>query len=118
MTFVLSGPANANLTSWDEITDFQDGFDKFHVDTVGGGLPIVIHAAQAFADEAIAAAYAQSAFTGASSSEAAALQVGSDTYLFYTISGIGLPTDAVVKLDGISAGIIDQSDFVTGTTHL
>ena len=116
--FVLSGPANANLTSWDEITDFQDGFDKFHVDTVGGGLPIVIHAAQAFADEAIAAAYAQSAFTGASSSEAAALQVGSDTYLFYTISGIGLPTDAVVKLDGISAGIIDQSDFVTGTTHL
>jgi len=116
--FMLSGPANSNLANWDEILDFQDGTDKFHMDTVGGGLPVVLHAAQGFADEAGAAAYAQAQFTGAGTSEAAALQVGSDTYLFYTISSIGSPTDAVIKLDGINAGAIDQSDFVSGTAHL
>ena len=116
--FVLSGPTNSNLASWDEITDYQHGTDKLHMDTVGSGLPVVVHAASAFADEASAAAYAQSLFSGAGSSEAAALQVGADTYLFYTISSIGSPVDAVVKLDGIDAGTIDQSDFVTGTSHL
>jgi len=116
--FALSGPANGNPSSWDEISDFVDGADKFHMDTQGGGLPVVIHAAQAFGDEASAAAYAQSAFMGASNSEAAALQVGSDTYLFYTISAIGSPFDAVVKLDSVDAGLVDQGDFSTATTHL
>lgn len=116
--FVLSGPTNSNPASWDEITDYQHGTDKLHMDTIGGGLPAVLHAASAFADEASAAAYAQSVFSGAGSSEAAALQVGADTYLFYTISRLGSPADAVVKLDGIDAGTIDQSDFVTGTSHL
>jgi len=116
--FVLSGPTNANPANWDEITDFQHGIDKLHMDTIGGGLPVVLHAASAFADEASAAAYAQSAFAGAGSSEAAALQVGADTYLFYTISSAGSSADAVVKLDGIDAGTIDQSDFVIDTSHL
>jgi len=116
--FLLSQAGNANPASWDEITDFQDGADKFHVTTIGAGLPVVVHAGQTFADEASAAAYAQSAFNGAGSSEAAALQVGADTYLFYTIANLGSPVDAVVRLDGISAASIDQSDFVTGTGHL
>jgi serralysin len=114
--FVLSG--NGNSGSWDEILDFTDGTDKFHMDTIGGGLPVVLHAGQSFADEASAAAYAQNAFAGAGSSEAAALQVGADTYLFYTIASLGSPIDAVVKLDGINAGTVDQGDFSTGTTHL
>ena len=116
--FELSGPHNSNIASWDEITDYQDGFDKLFMDTVGGGLPVVIHAGQPFADEAGAAAYAQAQFANASSSEAAALQVGADTYLFYTISSIGSASDAVVRLDGISAAFIDQSDFTTSSSHL
>jgi serralysin len=111
--FVLSGPTNSNPASWDEITDFADGTDKLHIDA-NGGLPLVIHAASSFGDEASAALYAQSAF-GSATGEAAALQVGNDSYLFYTI---GAGSDAVVKLDGINAALIDQSDFVTGTGHL
>jgi serralysin len=114
--FVLSG--NSNNASWDEILDFTDGADKFHMDTVGGGLPVVLHAGQSFADEASTANYAQNAFEGAGSSEAAALQVGADTYLFFTTASLGSPIDAVVKLDGINASAIDQSDFSTGTNHL
>jgi serralysin len=116
--FVLSGPTNSNLATWDEITDYESGADKLHMDVVGSGLPEVIHAASVFADEASAAAYAQAAFSGAGSSEAAALQVGADTYLFYTAASVGSPVDAVVKLDGINAATISQSDFVTGTNHL
>jgi serralysin len=111
--FVLSGTPNSNPGSWDEITDFADGADKLHMES-GGGLPLVLHAAAGFGDEASAAAYAQSAF-GSATGEAAALQVGGDTYLFYTI---GAGVDAVVRLDGINAALIDQSDFVTGTSHL
>jgi serralysin len=114
--FVLRG--NAIVASWDEILDFADGTDKLHMDTVGGGLPTVLHAGQSFADEASAAAYAQNAFAGAGSSTAAALQVGADTYLFYTVGNLGSSADAVVKLVGINAAAIDQSDFSTGTSHL
>jgi len=111
--FVLNGTPNSDRAAWDEIVDFTDGVDKLHMDA-NGGLPLVLHTASSFNDEASAAAYAQAAF-GNSTGEAAALQVGNDTYLFYTI---GAGTDAVVRLDGINAGQIDQSDFVTGTSHL
>ena len=111
--FVLSGAANSNPAAWDEITDFADGTDKLHMEA-NGGLPLVFHAAGSFGDEASAAAYAQATF-GNATGEAAALQVGSDTYLFYTI---GAGSDAVVRLDGVNAALIDQSDFVTGTNHL
>lgn len=109
--FVLSGAPNTNLSAWDEIVDFTHGTDKLQM---GGSLPTVLHAANSFSDEASAAAYAHSVF-GSATNEAAALQVGSDTYLFYTI---GSGSDAVVKLDGVTASVIGQSDFVTGTTHL
>ena len=109
--FVLSG--NSNHASWDEIVDFTRGADKLHMDA-GGGLPQVLHASTSFSDEASAAAYAQAAF-GNATGEAAALQVGNDTYLFYTISA---GSDAAVKLDGITASLVDQSDFVLGTSHL
>ena len=111
--FVLSGTQNSDHATWDEIVDFADGLDKLHMEA-NGGLPFVIHAETSFDDEAGAAAFAQITF-GNATGEAAALQVGSDTYLFYTVSA---GTDAVVKLDGIDAGLIDESDFVLGTTHL
>ena len=111
--FVLSGPANSDPANCDEITDFTDGIDKLHMEA-NGGLPIVFHAATSFDDQASAAAYAQATF-GNSTGEAAALQVGNDTYLFYTT---GSGADAVVKLDAVNAGQIGQDDFVTGTTHL
>ena len=109
--FVLSGNPNTNRALWDEITDFTHGTDKLQM---GTSLPTVLHAASSFSDEASAATYAQTAL-GTATNEAAALQVGNDTYLFYTI---GSGSDAVVKLDGVTASLIGQSDFVTGTTHL
>ena len=111
--FVLTGNANAAGVGWDEIVDFTHGTDELHMNA-NGGLPTILHAANGFADEASAAAYAHLAL-GNATGEVAALQVGSDTYLFYAISA-GI--EGVVKLDGITAGTIDQSDFVTGTSHL
>ncbi len=116
--FVLSGPANSNLGQWDEITDFTGGTDKLHIDLNGAASATVLHATQIFASEASAAAYAETAFQGASGILAAALQVGSDTYLFYTSPALSSSRDEVVKLDGITASTITSSDFVTGTTHL
>jgi serralysin len=111
--FVLSGPTNSNPANWDEIVDFSHGEDKLHMEA-GGALPLVLHSTGGFTALADAAAYAQAAF-GSATGEAAALQVGADTYLFYTI---GVGADAVVRLDGINAALIDQSDFILGTTHL
>ena len=116
--FVLSGPANSNLIQWDEITDFTGGTDKLHIDLNGAANATVIYATQAFSSEASAAAYAQTAFHGTGGIEAASLQVGSDTYLFYTSPALSSSLDEVVKLDGINASTITSSDFVTGTAHL
>ena len=84
------------------------------LDCRAGGLPFALHAASSFGDEASAAAYAQGAF-GASIGETAALQVGADIYLFYSI---GTGSDAVAKLDGINAALIDQSASVIGTGYV
>ena len=111
--FVL-GAANSSF-NWDEITDFTDGTDLLHVDTTNGLLPTIVHAGQAFSTEASAAAYANGVLAGVSD-EAAALQVGADSYLFYTINGSG--SVAAVRLDNVTAAIIDQYDFTIGTNHL
>lgn len=116
--FVLSGPANTQLSNWDEITDFTDGLDKLHIEANASGSFTLLHADQNFTDQAMAAAYAQSAFYGTTGVEAAALQVGTDTYLFYTTPTLAAPNDEVVKIDQMSAGSIDMGDFVTGTSHL
>ena len=43
---------------------------------------------------------------------------GNSNGYIYTIANLGSPADAVVRLDAINAATIDQSDFVTGTSHL
>jgi len=115
--FVLSGPANGVLSQWDEIMDYSDGTDKFHVDTNGAAFTL-LHAGQGFADEASAAAWALAAFAGASGIEAAALQVGSDTYLFYMSPALSASSDEVVRIDNAQAAAIDTSDFSSWTVHL
>ena len=117
--FLLDGPANSVSGSWDEISDYLDGTDKFHVDLLPNGSALaIVHAGQTFGDEGSAAAYAQSLLSGAVNTEAAALQVGADTYLFYTAVSSAQTIDEVVKLDQVSATTIDTSDFVSATTHL
>jgi serralysin len=113
--FVLSGTANANQGQWDEIADYLDGTDKFYIDSTGAGLT-VLHAAQSFATEAGAASYAQSAFAGAQGTEAMALQVGSDTYLFYISPNF--TGDEVVRVDNVQAATVDASDFTGWAVHL
>jgi hypothetical protein len=84
-------------------------------------LPTLLHAdGQSFADFAAAEAYATTLLASASgaTSEVAALQVGSDTFLFY--SNLGWPggaIDSAVKLDHVAAGSIDAHDFTATSIH-
>ena len=126
--FVLIGPSGQGASpagGYDEVTDFEDGIDHFHVNAFTGTmLPTVLHADNGapFADLAAASAYAATllaAHASAPTSEVAALQVGSDTFLFYSNQGLpGAAIDSVVKLDHVSAATITVSDFVTTSVHL
>jgi hypothetical protein len=46
--------------------------------------------------------------------DVAALNVGSDTYLFYNASGGGATIDSLIKLTGVDAANITIADFDTG----
>ena len=123
--FVLIGKLGEGASprdQYDEVTDFADGVDTLHVNVFGGNmLPSVLHAAgQTFTDFAGAQAYAATLMASINSptAEVAALQVGSDTFLFY--SNLGWPgsaIDSAVKLDHVAAASITGSDFVTTSIH-
>jgi Ca2+-binding RTX toxin-like protein len=124
--FVLIGGQGQGASpagSYDEVTDYTDGTDHLHVDAFSGNmLPTVLHAAggQGFADFASAASFAATLLAAVSSAttEVAALQVGADTFLFY--SGLGWPggaIDSAAKLDHISANAIDVTDFTSASVH-
>jgi len=123
--FVLIGKLGEGASprdQYDEVTDFVDGVDTLHVNVFGGNmLPSVLHAAgQTFTDFTAAQAYAATLMASINSptAEVAALQVGSDTFLFY--SNLGWPgsaIDSAVKLDHVAAASITGSDFVTTTIH-
>jgi serralysin len=101
---------------WDEITDFAGGSDKINV---GHVVATVLHAVQTFADAVSAEAYAQTLMTAAANvSDAVALQVGSDTFLFYNDVGNSTTITAGIKLDGFASSSLSASDFTTATSHL
>jgi len=123
--FVLIGPSGKGASpagGYDEVTDFADGIDYLHVNAfIGSMLPTLLHAdGQSFADFAAAETYATTLLASANgaTSEVAALQVGSDTFLFY--SNLGWPggaIDSAVKLDHVAVGSIDAHDFTATSIH-
>jgi serralysin len=101
---------------WDEITDFASGSDKINI---GHTVSTLLHATQGFADANSAMAYAQTLMTGAANvSDAVALQVGSDTFLFYNDVGNSTTVTAGIKLDGIASSTLSAADFTSVTSHL
>ena len=101
--FTLSGP-QAGQT--DVITDFQDGHDQLNFVT---SVSALFHPGSA-ADFAAGVALAQSVFAPAGGGDAAAVQVGTDTYIFFGNGGDG-PTEAV-RLANVNAALIDFSDIL------
>ncbi len=94
-----------------EITDFQPGSDLlffYH------GITNVLRAPDnaGFASVGDARAEAQALLNAnPGTGEVAAMQVGSDTYLFWDTKGMGDAVNAALKLDGLAA-----SSFTTGCT--
>jgi serralysin len=92
----------------DVITDYAHGFDHIAL----GFTPVAVLTGSAQTSLAAAESSAQTLFTGHSGDhEVAALQVGSDTYLFFGGSG-GDTVDSAVLLQGVSASTINLTDFV------
>lgn len=125
--FVLIGMAGQGASpagGYDEVTDYNAGIDHLHVNAFTGSmLPTVIHAlpGDTFADFGAASAYAANSLDARNSptSEIAALQVGSDTFLFYSNLGFpGSSIDSAARLDHVIAANITGSDFVTTTVHI
>jgi Ca2+-binding RTX toxin-like protein len=101
--FATSGPDAYRM---DIIADFQDGQDKLELYSM---LPTVLHPGAA-ADVAAAAVLANTALSTAGEATVAAVQVGTDTYLFYDNFGHG--PESAVQLIGVTASAIGTSDFV------
>lgn len=106
-SFVFGGAAALFAgASADVVTDFQDGIDVLKV----GYLPLVVLTGSS-ANFANAATLAQQLFDGhIGTSEAAAIKVGSDTFLFYS-SNNGGSADSAVQLSGIDNSAITVADF-------
>ena len=101
--FATSGP-DAYRT--DLITDFQDGGDKLELYSI---LPTVLHPGAAV-DFAGAFSLAAKALYRASDATVAAVQVGSDTVLFYDNFGHG--PESAIQLLHVDARMISTQDFV------
>lgn len=103
--FVFSGPASAAAAP-DLIVDFDAQQDRLAI----GYQPIAILTDNQ-AGLSDAAVRAQQLFDGrAGNREVAAVQVGSDTYIFFSSNG-GATADSAVQLQGVSATSIDAQDF-------
>jgi serralysin len=95
----------------DVITDFTHGADKLGL---AGGAPTAIDlqgSGVTFSGVDDAYAYAKT-LIAAHVADVAAIQVGSDTYLFYDTDHTGGTIDAVVKLSSFTASTLTTSDFV------
>lgn len=112
--------APSSPTIYDEITDFTDGVDKFQVPGTSYTpvTPEVFHGdGRAFSDIAAAEAYAEqllaATFGVGPDPAVAALQIGSDTYLFFNDHNSVLGhVDTYVQVDHADAAAITQDDFV------
>lgn len=100
----------------DEVTDFTRGDDVIVIGNDAGSARSVLHGSLGgYASFDAAADVARTLFAQSGSSGAiTALQVGSDTYLFYNESGTGGTLDSAIKLDGVHADQLQASDFALG----
>ena len=109
-------------TFYDTVTDYLDGTDKFNLFATGDTSVYVGATTATFTNIAAARVYAQQLLdagspSGGATNEVAAVQVGADTYLFYTNTGLNVANqaiDSIIKLNGVSASNIGGSDFVAG----
>jgi serralysin len=105
----------------DTVTDFAHGTDHLAIaNGVGLGTANVVHAQAGIQLSSLAAAqtYAQQLLDahvqGSGGAEVAAIEVGSDAYLFYSSTGLdGHTIDSIIKLAGVDASTIDSTDFTT-----
>ena len=97
----------AGSAAIEEVTDFsRSAGDLLDIGVAVSASHVLHDAGMVFASEALAAD-AASTLIGTQSGVIAALEVGSDTYLFFNSGGVG----EVIHLDGISAASIDSSAF-------
>lgn len=116
--FIFSaGDAQAtSIGPWTEITDFTAGADRINI---GHSVTALLTSSQTFSDVSAAETYAQSLMnSNPGTDEAAVLQVGSDSFLFYNSAGNNDLLTAAIRLDGVASSSMSLSDFTTGTTHL
>jgi Ca2+-binding RTX toxin-like protein len=112
-TFVTTSTQGLAYFS-DTITDFQHGTDKLELSHTLTASDL-LHAQSGIVLTSVAAAltYAQQLLDAHSgTTDVAALNVGSDTYLFYNESGSGATIDSLIKLAGVDANTITSTDFI------
>ncbi|MHA3790080.1 Ig-like domain-containing protein [Rhizorhabdus wittichii] len=110
--FASAGAGNLDTAgSWTAITDFEQGIDRIRLGfTVSSGE--VLHDATNYASVSAAQVAAVTLLSGhGGTQDVAALQVGTDTYLFYNAAGAADQVNAVVALRNTTAADIDQLDF-------
>jgi len=105
----LAGTAST-AKGYDEITDFDVGSGDVITLPFSVGTNVVHDAGVSFASAAAAADAASTLLSG-HTAMVAALQVGSDTYLFFNNSG-GTGENAAVRLDHIDAASVDSHYFI------
>jgi len=104
-SFVTSGAA---AYATDEITDFTTGIDKLAL----GFHPAALLQGSA-SDLTAAAVWAGQQLQGhAGQADVVAVNVGTDTYLFYDDGGTGGALNSAIHLDHVAAGGISLADFV------
>lgn len=112
-----AGIANVTASSGSGITetinDFAAGSDK--IDLPGAANPgDVLYQATGVTFTAVQAAYTyaqQLMDATADTTDVAAIQVGADTYLFANAAGTGAAIDTVIKLTGVTASTVSETDF-------
>jgi serralysin len=100
-----------NLT--DAIMDFRSGQDTIDLGFDVADILTAPTGSAAATSVAEAQTFANTLLTGedADAGSVAAIQVGSDTFLFYDADGAVGAADSVIKLVGVTAGNVDTDDF-------
>jgi len=105
--FVFAGRASL-LGDPDRITDFEDGADRLSI----GFVPVTVLQGTAQSSFAGATSAAQVLVDGhAGGLEVAAMQVGGETYLFYSSTG-GSVVDSAIGLGALDPALLSIADFV------
>ena len=105
--FIFTG-SGSPMAAPDAVTDFQDGVDRLSI----GYVPAAVLTGAAQATLSAATDWAQQMFDGhVGLAEAAAVKVGTDTYLFYASNG-GATVNSAVNLGALDPSLITAADFL------